>query len=217
MRPSAILGFTLLSFVHAAQAFVVDKSAAPPKPIDFRNYVQFNDKTVSIDGGPRAPVACPQADDPPAFATVDLGGGDTAGFHCQHNYLGGIWISLPGQPTKDRIVLAQRDGDAGDAWDTRATLSKTDAGGFRIIQATFSSHVELGLTADGKDMKQTFLGCDLRTEAWAWSAKERAFIPSPETLAAMKFDPRAFVAPIKVDERCVDKKGLWSPKKLYQP
>lgn len=100
-----------------------DLQANTATTLSFKESLELSSEQIVIDGGSISKIVCPHYSNNEAnfFRTFKIGI-ESMKVHCSHDYNGGYYIVNP--TTKERIVLAQRDGDEGDSWDKQTIIFK---------------------------------------------------------------------------------------------
>ncbi len=170
----------------------------PPQELKFNQQLLIELDAISVDGGAFLKVPC--TPDGTTFALLKWGN-TTAEMICRDDYLGGIELRFKGKSGEDlQHTLAQSDGDAGESWDMRSLVVRTENGGLKIETLSFKTTEEQEGTTNGP------ITCSSRKFAVSWNDSEKNFV-SADFSGAMKEE--LFNPPSQLLQICQDGHGKW--------
>jgi hypothetical protein len=167
--------------------------------IKFKNSIYINDRHISIDKGPPMDVPCTKdSKNPSVFGFIKPGGKGHLQFSCVSGYLGGISVSYRDSEGDLRHMdFSQTDQEAGDAWDTRAWLTRDPEKNLLVRMVT--------LTSSESPANGGTRSCTMRKLLYFWDVTSQSLIEDSRDVAfEVPIFPGTLVSP-----DCFDEFGNW--------
>lgn len=173
----------------------------PEAEVKFSKQISFNTHQVLLDGSTKLEPACnsEETQEPKSFGFMNLDGKTKIPLICRLGYLGGIRAKIPGSGADtEPFLLSEKDGDAGDVWDLRSWIFKSDNGKTILKTVVLSSSEDLE--------NQQIDDCRILITSYEWNAGAQKFDQIQDD---KEFDLNLFTKPINVAAECLDQNGKW--------
>lgn len=149
--------------------------------IKFTKTLLFHHDQYAVDGGGLKPLQCTTTKKTIAYFMLDSGP-DRAVISCTNDYLGGVKISYEDKDgAVQELEIAQKDGDAGDIWDSRSLVVRNDKG-------LHIARVSLTASADPMDEEKP-AECSEHKMQYKWNVQNKKFeeVPYTESFSVQDF------------------------------
>ena len=179
---------------------------SPDEEIKFVKSLLVMSNSVAVDGGALQKVPCQGKNGKPELIGYIKEKETRIELVCINDFLGGISLQYQeGSGKKIHLNLGRNEGDAGDLWETRSMIFKSDEGILTIDSITLTSSQDLSGAEKPDDIPPPV--CEEELMAFTWDPEKNTFI---ETLPSKNFTINEFAPPIDVDDGCLTKDGKWA-------
>lgn len=152
--------------------------------IQFTKNLLFHRSQYSVDGGALKPLQC-TSNKRKTIAYFYLDGAkDKAVISCTDEFMGGVTIFFEDKFGEvQELEMAQNEGDAGEIWETRSLVVKTDKG-LHVARVTLSAAADIETDTPAE--------CTEQKNQLKWSVSEKTFEEVPYTDS---FSVKDFIRP----------------------